>query len=178
MSKLLNAIGPELHPRLILVNLLLCWLPRGVGGRVRTLVYRHLLRLDVGHGTVFLEAISIRGKGDVYGRIRIGRNCGLRDCTFVANAPISIGDGVRISADTLITTDTYSIGPSAQRRGEHVLLPVTIGDGCWITQGATIHAGASIGPGTIVANRGSVVGELPADRLVGGVPARSLRALG
>jgi len=139
--------------------------------------YRRLLGLQVGRGTVFLESISIRGRGNVYERVRIGRNCGLRDCTFFANAPITIGDGVWISMDTLVTTDTHLIGAASERRGRRLSLPVIIGDGCWITQGSTVHAGATIGAGTILSNRGAVVRDLPANHLAGGNPALPFRAL-
>lgn len=55
--------------------------------------------------------------------------------------------------------------------GEEVQGAIVIEDGVWIGTGATIVAGAHIGRGAVVAAGSVVVGEVPANSLVAGVPA-------
>jgi len=54
---------------------------------------------------------------------------------------------------------------------------ITIADDCWIGAGAIITDGVTIGRGAVVAAGAVVTGDVPPHTVVGGVPARVLRAI-
>ncbi|MFN3844005.1 MAG: acyltransferase [Rehaibacterium terrae] len=54
---------------------------------------------------------------------------------------------------------------------------VTIGDFCWIGTSATILSGAIIGSGTVVGAAALVRGDLQANSLYVGVPARRIKSI-
>lgn len=53
----------------------------------------------------------------------------------------------------------------------------SIGDGAWIGSRVTFLPGLRIGAGAVAAAGALVTRDVPADTLVGGVPARKIRAL-
>lgn len=85
---------------------------------------------------------------------------------------ISIGDGVVISENvTIRDSDNHSIlgskGPMTQ--------PIHIEDKVWIGMNVTILKGVTIGKGAIIAAGAVVNKDVPANSLMGGVPASILK---
>ena len=93
------------------------------------------------------------------------------------NAPVTIGRKVAIGQRVTIITETHEEGVHRGRAARLYAEPVTIGDGCWIGAGVVILPGVEIGDGSIVAAGAVVSSDVPADTLVGGVPARPIRDL-
>jgi acetyltransferase-like isoleucine patch superfamily enzyme len=52
---------------------------------------------------------------------------------------------------------------------------ITIGNNVWIGAGAVILPGVSIGDNAVVAARATVTKDVPANTIVGGVPAKAIK---
>jgi len=91
---------------------------------------------------------------------------------IVCSQRITIGNGVAIADGVLIRDcDDHDI----QYEGYQKTAPVVIGDHVWIGQRATILKGVTIGDNAIVAAGAVVTRDVPANALVGGVPAKVIR---
>lgn len=118
--------------------------------------------------------------------IHVGEGCFVNfRGTFLDVAPITLGNKVWIGANVTIATPMHPFLAEERTNldypdGRHDLeyaSPITIGDGCWICSSATICGGVTIGENTIVAAGAVVTKDMPANCLVGGVPARVIRPL-
>lgn len=118
--------------------------------------------------------------------IHVGRECFINyNCTFLDDAPITLGDGVMIGSGVTIATPCHPFlkeerAVTEYPDGRHDLeyaKPVTIGADCWICSSVTIVGGVTIGAGSIVAAGAVVTKDVPANSLVAGVPARVIRQL-
>ncbi len=168
----------ELHPRLLLVNLLVGTLPPNVGGRLKVYGLR-LAGFTIGHGTMVWGMPQITGRGDFTTRLKIGRWCRFNfGCIFELGTTITIGDCVNLGHQVMILTTTHGIS-SGERRADpnHILLPVVIERGVWIGSRSTILPGVTIGEMSIVAAGSVVTRDVPPDTLVAGVPARVVKQL-
>ena len=86
---------------------------------------------------------------------------------------ISIGKGVVISENvTFRDSDDHSIVSSQSPMTQ----PITVGDHVWIGMNATILKGVRIGNGAIIAAGAVVTKNVPENALVGGVPAKVIKA--
>lgn len=85
---------------------------------------------------------------------------------------IEIGDGVVISEDVVIRdTDNHKMIYDEYENTK----PIKIGNHVWIGLKATILKGVTIGDGAIIAAGSVVTKAVPANTLVGGVPAKVLK---
>ncbi len=138
--------------------------------------------------TVTLNASSAEKRIELAARVRILRQVEIQgpvsigEATFV-NRDVYIRPGTRIGANVAIgpfvrlITDSHEIGAHTRRAGRPSFQPITIGDGVWIGAGATILGGVTVGDGAVIAAGSLVTRDVPADTLVGGVPARTIRQL-
>ena len=94
-----------------------------------------------------------------------------------ANAPVTIGSGVRIGPRCTLVPTTHELGPSAARAGRIVAAPIVVGDGCWLGAGVTILSGITVGAGAVIAAGAVVTADCEPDALYGGIPAKLLRRL-
>jgi acetyltransferase-like isoleucine patch superfamily enzyme len=86
-------------------------------------------------------------------------------------ASITIGHGVAISSGvTIRDSDNHSINGNPV-----VSAPIFIEDHVWIGLNATILKGVRIGSGSVVAAGAVVTSDVPANSLVGGVPAKVIK---
>ena len=166
-----------LHPRLLLAQVLLAPLPTYVGGRLRAALLR-LAGVRVGPGTVIWGTPAITGQGNLCRRLRIGSYCWINvGCAFDLGDAVDIGDRVSIGHELLVLTTTHALGTPDRRSGPVTTRPVRIESGAWIGSRCTILPGVTVGAGAVVAAGAVVTQNVPANTLVGGVPARAIREL-
>lgn len=140
---------------------------------------RGLLRLV---GIELADGANVCGDGWFYGRgrVRIGAASWVSPRGIFYShtaAPIVIGERCDIGPEVIFVTGSHHAGPPSRRAGEGVAAAITVGDGCWIGARCVLLGGVTIGPGTIIAAGAVVVGNLPANVLAAGVPARVMRVL-
>lgn len=108
--------------------------------------------------------------------ITIGKNVFINSgCRFQDQGGITIGDGALIGHNVVLATLNHEFAP--ERRGSMHPAPIAIGKNVWIGANATILPGVAIGDGAVVAAGAVVTKDVPANTVVGGVPARIIRTL-
>lgn len=96
-------------------------------------------------------------------------------CRFQDHGGITIGAGSLIGHNVVLATLNHEMDP--QRRGDMHPAPIHIGKGVWIGANATVCPGVTIGDGAVVAAGAVVTRDVPANTVVGGVPARQIRTI-
>jgi maltose O-acetyltransferase len=166
-----------MHYRLLLARVLLAPLPLYVGSRVRAAVLR-MVGFHIGNGTLFWGLPTITGPGSIHKRLIIGSECWFNLRVLInLGADVVIQDRVAIGHEVMILTETHAIGPGQRRAGPVSAYPVHIGPGVWLGARCLILPGVTVGAGAVVAAGAVVTKDVPSNTLVGGVPARVLRAL-
>ena len=108
--------------------------------------------------------------------IAIGKNVFINmGCKFQDQGGIFIGDGALIGHNVVLATLNHAKSP--QDRGSMIPAPIHIGKNVWIGANATVLPGVTIGDGAIVAAGAVVARDVPANTIVGGVPAKVLKTL-
>ncbi len=121
---------------------------------------------------------TIVGPVHIHGRATIGEQCWInRDITVHGNGSVIIGDNCDIAPDVSFLTGGHAIGPETRRAGDGETYTITLGRGCWIGARSTLARSVSLGDGCVVAACACVVQDVPANTMVGGVPAKVIRSL-
>ena len=108
--------------------------------------------------------------------ITVGRDVFINaGCKFQDQGGIEIGDGALIGHSVVLATLNHDLDPSKRQ----MLHPgkIVIGNGVWIGANATVTAGVTIGDHAVIAAGAVVNKDVPADTIVGGVPARVIRRI-
>lgn len=142
--------------------------------------------IRIGGHNVFGRAFKISFWGDnqsEHSGITIGNNCNFGyDNHITCLNKITIGDGVLTGMHVIITDNNHGTtdGQMLDIRPEDRPLTsngdVVIGNNVWIGDKVTIIAGVYIGDGAIIAANAVVTKDVPAGTIVGGVPARVIKA--
>ena len=169
----LLGVDPRASAGLLLARLL----PDGHTPRLRTRLL-NAFGFSLGRGTLVASSFTLTGGRAARRNLTIGPMCFINHgCLFDAVASIDIGDEVSLGHEVLITTSAHRIGSPARRAGTLEPLPVRVGDGAWLGSRAIILPGVDVGYGAIVAAGAVVTKSVPPNVLVGGSPARVIRAL-
>ena len=112
-----------------------------------------------------------------YGKnITVGKGVFINEgCCFQDQGGIEIGDNALIGQQVVIATLNHDLAPD--KRANMIPAPVKIGNNVWIGAHATILAGVTIGDNAVVAAGAVVTKDVPANVVVGGVPAKIIKAI-
>ena len=108
--------------------------------------------------------------------VKIGDDCALNDYVHIlGSGGVTLGRGVWIASHASIISHSHPT--DVEYVGDHPPLeaPVCIGDHVWIGSHAVVLPGVTIARGAVVAAGAVVLQDVPANAVVGGVPARVLR---
>lgn len=112
-----------------------------------------------------------------YGKnTKIGKNVFINfDCVFLDLGGITIEDGVLIAPKVSLLSEGHPINPADRQS----LVPghIHIKKNAWIGAGATILPGVTIGENSVVAAGAVVSKDVPANTIVGGVPAKVIKSI-
>ena len=110
-----------------------------------------------------------------YGKhTKIGKNVFINfDCVFLDLGGITIEDNVLLAPKVSLLTEQHPIYP--ENRQSLVPKPIHIKKNVWIGAAATILPGVTIGENSVVAAGAVVTTDVPANTVVGGVPAKFIK---
>ncbi|KVG64940.1 sugar O-acetyltransferase [Burkholderia pseudomultivorans] len=139
---------------------------------VRTL-FAELIGKPVDASFVLIPPFYTTGGPD----ITVGRNVFVnQNCTFYDLGGLDIADDVMIGPNVSLITSGHPLEPS-KRRAFVVAKPIAIGRNVWIGAGATIIGGVTVGENAVIGAGSVVTRDVPPNVLVGGNPARVIRAV-
>lgn len=108
--------------------------------------------------------------------ITIGRNVFINACChFQDHGGVTLGDGCLIGHNVVFATLNHDLNPD--RRAFMMPAPIVLGKNVWIGSNSTILQGVTIGDGAVVAAGAVVTKDVPANAVVGGIPAKYLRSV-
>ena len=162
---------------------------KSYGRNVRTGSFVHWVQ---GKGDIVIgDNVEVRGKCDFNFAARftarpelvIGSNTNIgHSCSFAIGKSIRIGDDCLIAGETLMFDSSgHPSDPTARLArlpppdGE--VKPIKIGNNVWIGTRSIVTPGVTIGDNSIVSAGSVVIGDVPANTIVAGYPARKIGAL-
>lgn len=108
--------------------------------------------------------------------IHIGKNVFINSgCRFQDQGGIYLDDGALIGHNAVLATLNHVQDPS--QRANLMPAPIHIGKNVWLGANVTVCPGVTIGDGAIVAAGAVVTKDVPANTVVGGVPATTIKEL-
>ncbi|WP_269448174.1 DapH/DapD/GlmU-related protein [Lentibacillus sp. JNUCC-1] len=108
--------------------------------------------------------------------ITIGKNVFFNmGCTFQDRGGIHIADNVLIGMNVTIATLNHGLAPD--ERDTTIASPVYVEKNVWIGANVTILPGVTIGENAVVAAGAVVTGDVAANTVVAGVPAKRVKTL-
>lgn len=108
--------------------------------------------------------------------IHIGDNVFINaDCKFQDQGGIYIDDGALIGHGVVLATLNHDLEP--EKRQQLHPAPIRIGKKVWIGANATVTAGVTIGDNAVVAAGAVVTKDVPANTIVGGIPAKVIKTI-
>lgn len=156
--------------------------PSYLWDRIWAVVYKRAMR-HCGKG-VYIRPMSSDIKGVENLSVGDGTSIPKGSVIYCTDAPLTIGRKVVFGPRPTIITGDHRIDII----GKHIIdvtveeklpendMPVQIEDGVWVGANVTILKGVTIGRGSVVAAGAVVTRSCPPYSIIGGVPAKSIRA--
>ena len=138
--------------------------------------------VSIGKNTIIGKYSRIQCYPDdnmVIGRLKIGDGCRIGNrCSFLCGGDITIGNGVLMASDILISSENHSINPESPLLYMSQPLQcksIEIKDGCWIGEKVCILPGVSIGTKAVIGAGSIVTKNIPDFSIAVGNPARVIK---
>lgn len=96
-------------------------------------------------------------------------------CHFQDHGGVTIGDGCQIGHQVVFATLNH--GLAAEDRKTTYPAPIVLGKNVWVGSNATILQGVTIGDNAVVGAGAVVTGDVAANTVVGGVPAKLIKII-
>ena len=94
-------------------------------------------------------------------------------CKFQDQGGITIDDGALLGHNVVLATLNHCMIP--EQRANLEPAPIHIGKNVWIGANAMVLPGVTIGDGAVVAAGAIVTKDVPANTIVGGIPAKKIK---
>lgn len=108
--------------------------------------------------------------------ITVGQNVFINSgCRFQDQGGITIGDGALIGHNAVLATLNHGFAP--EDRASMYPAPIVLGRNVWLGANVTILPGVTVGDNAIVAAGAVVTKDVPANTVVGGVPAKAIKTI-
>ena len=141
------------------------------GEEIRSLLSR-ITGIEVHATTIVFPPFQIN-----YGKnTKIGKNVFINfDCTFLDLGGITIDDNVMLAPKVSLLSEGHPV--RVNDRQTLTTGSIHIKRNAWIGAGATILPGVTIGENAVVAAGAVVSKDVPANTVVGGVPAKTIKTI-
>lgn len=96
-------------------------------------------------------------------------------CKFQDQGGIVIGDGALIGHGVVLATLDHDLDP--EKRQQLHPAPIRLGKRVWVGANATITSGVTVGDNAVIAAGAVVTKDVPANTVVGGVPAKVIKSI-
>ncbi len=107
---------------------------------------------------------------------KIGKNVFINfGCTFLDLGGITIEDNVLLAPGVKLLSEGHPLTPES--RQSLVPKPIHIKKNAWIGANATILQGVTVGENSVVAAGAVVSKDVPANTIVGGIPAKVIKSI-
>ena len=124
------------------------------------------------------EGTKIVGPVQIYGHLTVGENVWLGESFTVHGlGSVTIGSNCDVGPNVIFLTGSHEIGGPDRRAGKGISTTIKIGNGCWIGGRSTVIGSAEIGDSSVLAAGCVAKGNIPANAVVGGVPAKVIKSL-
>ena len=108
--------------------------------------------------------------------ISVGENVFINACChFQDHGGVTLGDGCQIGHNVIFATLNHGLAP--EDRAFTYPAPIVLERNVWVGSNATILQGVTIGENAVVAAGAVVTRDVPANTIVGGVPAKFIRKI-
>lgn len=108
--------------------------------------------------------------------ITFGKNVFVNSgCKFQDQGGITVGDNCLIGHNVVLATINHDLNPANNRKNHYA--PVKIGNNVWIGSNVTILSGVTVGDWAVVAAGAVVTKDVAPYTIVGGVPAKFIKAI-
>ena len=96
-------------------------------------------------------------------------------CHFQDHGGVTLGDGCQIGHNVVFATLNHFI--EAEKRKMTYSAPIVLGKNVWVGSNATILQGVTIGDNAVVGAGAVVTKDVPANTVIGGVPAKFIKSI-
>ena len=96
-------------------------------------------------------------------------------CHFQDHGGVTLGEGCQIGHNVVFATLNHGVTP--EDRPHTYPAPIVLGRGVWVGSNSTILQGVTIGDNAIIAAGAVVTKDVPANTVVGGVPAKVIKQI-